>query len=260
MYASNDPTRYIWNIEKRRVQTLGVSATVPLSARQCPTYLERRGTGCMHLAHHGNYRNIVHAINFMYTEITVVVSLFLVIWASLSKGTHETFFPQSNFVPQKAFDGRTYLVQKSVHQLQVANMLARLAQNMEELIRALETRRETLPPFMQSALSRLQGKFSAEILREAVTDAKYTSYSLNKEEIHFCVRSRDGTDSIYDTNLMMYVCLHECSHLASSSQGHTQEFGQIFSFLVHEAAALGLYRPIDFKRFPAQYCGLVLNS
>ena len=71
-------------------------------------------------------------------------------------------------------------------------------------------------------------------------DSKYTSYSVNKgEEIVFCLRSKE-THQLHSIDLMMYVALHEISHICCPEIGHTPLFKKIFAFLVNRAIELEL--------------------
>ena len=45
----------------------------------------------------------------------------------------------------------------------------------------------------------------------------------------------------------MFVALHELSHVASKSIGHTDEFWDNFKFILIESEKIGIYKPIDYK-------------
>ena len=109
----------------------------------------------------------------------------------------------------------------------------------------------------------LKNKFNNIEISENIYDTNYTSYSGNKgEQIVFCMRSRNSAtkDNIHDINLMMYVVLHEISHIACPEWGHTPLFKEIFSFITKSASDLKLYVPIDFKNTPQEYCGMTINE
>ena len=91
-------------------------------------------------------------------------------------------------------------------------------------------------------------------------DTKYTSYSVNKgEKLVFCLRHRDGPNKgiLQDLNTLMFVALHEMSHLASKSYHHTPEFNDNFKFLMREAIHCGVYQKI---KLPKKYCGITITS
>lgn len=104
------------------------------------------------------------------------------------------------------------------------------------------------------------------ILSEAAIDDRYTTYTINKSNIHVCLRSRDTSEKLYDINLLMYVILHELAHLCNYNkdgqpiQGHGQEFREIFKILVKESILIGIYTFTDYSKNPTEYCGLTLSS
>lgn len=75
------------------------------------------------------------------------------------------------------------------------------------------------------------------------------SYTLNKDKIFLCLRDRDG--QTYDTNILMYVLLHEIAHTLCNEVGHTPQFKQIFDALLQRAIACGIYTPVTI---PKDYC------
>ena len=64
----------------------------------------------------------------------------------------------------------------------------------------------------------------------------------------------------------MYVILHELAHMCNYDKdnqpinGHGDEFKHIFNILVVESIQLNLYKYTDYKKFPVEYCGIILRS
>ena len=88
----------------------------------------------------------------------------------------------------------------------------------------------------------------------------YTSYSINKgEELSFCLISKK-TKLIHDLNLVMYVALHEISHIACPEIGHGFLFQKIFRKITEIAIDLGKYKKINFSETPLEYCGMNLST
>ena len=58
----------------------------------------------------------------------------------------------------------------------------------------------------------------------------------------------------------MFVIIHELAHVASESIGHTDEFWKNFKFLLIEAEKIGIYKPIDYKTNPKNYCGMEITD
>ena len=59
---------------------------------------------------------------------------------------------------------------------------------------------------------------------------------------------------------MMYVALHEISHIACPEIGHTPLFKNIFAFFTNKANDLNLYQIVDYAEQPVEYCGMILSS
>ena len=59
---------------------------------------------------------------------------------------------------------------------------------------------------------------------------------------------------------MTFVGIHEVAHIMTKSIGHTKEFWQNFKFLLKNAAKIGIYTPVDYKRKPKEYCGMKITD
>lgn len=95
---------------------------------------------------------------------------------------------------------------------------------------------------------------------ETPQDEKYTSYTINKgEKIVFCLRSK-LLDNIHDTNTLMYVVIHEMAHVGCPEYGHTPLFKKIFKFLLQQSIVIGIYKPVDYRINPQNYCGMTINE
>jgi hypothetical protein len=103
-------------------------------------------------------------------------------------------------------------------------------------------------------------------IRESSPNSDKTSFTINKgESIIFCIRSRRiekfiRSQSIHDYNILLYVALHEISHVACPEYGHTPLFKQIFRFFANEAVKIGIYEKEDFNDNPKEYCGMTIEN
>ena len=155
-------------------------------------------------------------------------------------------------------DGREYRVRDLPDKQQAANLLAKLRLNLGTLMDNLV---QSYPS--KSQVVRLQQNFRADPSRflESTPDAEHTSYSVNKgESVHFCLRQRDGSESLVDGNVMMFVALHEMAHMITESVGHDADFWNNFGWLLREAESRNLYTPTDFKAHPVAYCGVSITD
>ena len=76
------------------------------------------------------------------------------------------------------------------------------------------------------------------------------SVTINKKNIKLCVTNKNGMT--YNYNILLYVAIHELSHVLCDEQHHTQKFEKINSLLLQRAIDLELYNP-NIK-IPSNYC------
>lgn len=164
-------------------------------------------------------------------------------------------------------DNEFYLVRDLGDKQDAANMLSKIKHNMYKLTEHLQKLNQENRNFnkqdMTPYIKQLGERIKNCIIQESTDDGYYTSYSINKgEQIVFCLRSRhkDRKHNLHDLNLLMYVVLHEMSHVACPEIGHTKLFGEIFQFFVQEAEKIGIYQKINFRETPHEYCGMNIND
>lgn len=167
---------------------------------------------------------------------------------------------------KSSYDNNTYIinrVNKSEEFLQdSANMLAEI--NKKVLL--LKKHMDSFKNIPKYHFVNFFKNYKPSILSEASIDSRYTTYTVNKEEIHICLRTRDSKDKLYDINLLMYVVLHELAHFINYNKdsnpimGHGSEFLDIFEFLVKEAINIGIYKYENYNLYPKEYCNIILDS
>lgn len=89
-----------------------------------------------------------------------------------------------------------------------------------------------------------------DILNEVGLYKGNKSYTINKEKIFLCLK--DKNEEYYDTNMLIYVLLHEISHALCDEIGHTKKFNDIFNALLKEAVKKDIYD--DTKEIIQDYC------
>lgn len=78
-----------------------------------------------------------------------------------------------------------------------------------------------------------------DILDEIKVYKGNKSYTINKRKVYLCLK--DENDEYYSDNMLMYVFLHELSHVICEETGHTQLFHNIFQELLDYAVEEGVY-------------------
>jgi hypothetical protein len=159
---------------------------------------------------------------------------------------------------RSTIDGREYRVRDLPDKQHAADLLAKLRMKLSKLMDFLVQSYPTKPQVL-----RLEQNFKADPDRflESTPDAEHTSYSVNKgESVHFCLRQKDSSEQLVDDNIMMFVAIHEMSHMITKSIGHEPEFWNNFGWLLREAESQKLYKPTDFKSHPVMYCGVTITD
>lgn len=152
-------------------------------------------------------------------------------------------------------DGREYLVRNDSRAQETADTLAQINSRLSKLVEVLDDK--TPGPFKKNAVL-LKSRYTGNIAENI--DLVDTSYTLNKDEINFCLKTRDSEEKVYDINLLTFVAIHELAHVGCFSIGHGDEFKGVFKYLVKNAVANGLYKFKDYSKNKEEYCGIVIDS
>jgi predicted metal-dependent hydrolase len=156
-------------------------------------------------------------------------------------------------------DGKIYRVRDMEDKQQAADLLAKTRLKLTTLTDKLEQKYPDKPQIKQMIQN---FRNDPNRFLEATPDAQHTSYSVNKgESIHLCLRQRNTMDeSLVQENVLMFVAIHELSHICTESIGHGPDFWNNMGFLLREAEALNLYQYTDFKAQPVSYCGMQITD
>ena len=153
-------------------------------------------------------------------------------------------------------DGKRYCVRERNKLVMAADRLATINERMSRLVHHVE---EKYPD--RENVKRLVKGYNPKKIYETLPTSEYTAYSQNKgEKMAFCLDTDKKNGKLIDINTLMFVALHELSHVASKSIGHTDEFWKNFKFLIEEAASINIYQPIDYKQKPQKYCGMSITD
>lgn len=152
-------------------------------------------------------------------------------------------------------DNKEYLVKVSENSKEVADKLALMNQ---KFLKIIEIAQDEFPN--DPRVEFLKKNYDPTQLSESTKDEKYTSYSINKEKILFCLIARDENGALIDDNTLTYVGVHELAHLATDEIGHTDTYWDNFKWLLTIARKNGLYLYEDYSINPKPYCGIKISS
>ena len=154
-------------------------------------------------------------------------------------------------------DGNTYCVRERSKLELAADKLAKVNQNMKSLVKHCKNNFDS-----EERIKRLTEGFNPKKITETLPTSEFTAYSENKgEKIAFCLDTeKNNKGRLIDLNTLTFVAIHELSHVATKSVGHTPEFWANFKFLLQEAEKINIYKPVDYSKNPKKYCGLEIND
>ena len=203
----------------------------------------------------------------LHNKYTTFIQLFILLFiVGCSFVYYESF--QSEMINVKStVDNNEYQVRnitdKGNGSLDASDTLANLRKKMLQLISIVDEMEQKQDNYCKMACERLKKKFDPRVMSESPSDAKYTSYSVNKgEKIFFCIRSKDVKDKnkLIDINTLLFVAIHEMAHVMTKSIGHTKEFWNNFRFLLRVAVKNNIYKYQNFSEKPEKYCGMEITD
>jgi len=154
-------------------------------------------------------------------------------------------------------DGNKYCVREREKLQEAADLLASITEKCKKLVEYVG---EKYPN--QDNVKRLVDGFHPQKVVETLPTSKFTAYSENKgEKLAFCLnKTREGENNMIDEHTLMFVAIHELSHVATKSIGHKNEFWENFKFLLECAKEAGIHNPTDYKEKPKEYCGMKIKD
>ena len=125
-------------------------------------------------------------------------------------------------------NGNKYCVRDRAKLELAADKLAEINNRLNILVKHLK---ETYPN--KENVKRLVNGYNPKKIYETLPTSEYTAYSENKgEKLAFCLDTEKEGGRLIDINTLMYVALHEISHIATESIGHNDEFWYNFILLI----------------------------
>lgn len=154
-------------------------------------------------------------------------------------------------------DGNKYCVRDREKLQEAADLLAKTTEQCKRLVEYVGQKYPN-----KEEVKRLVAGFNPQKIMETLPTSEYTAYSENKgEKLAFCLnRKRQGEDQMIDEHTLMFVSIHELSHVATKTIGHKSDFWENFKFLLEAAKEAGIHEPRDYKEAPTEYCGMKIHD
>jgi len=154
-------------------------------------------------------------------------------------------------------DGNKYCVRERANIKKAADLLAKTAEKCKELVKYMGAK---FPD--KDGVKRLVAGYNPKKIMETLPTSEYTAYSENKgEKLAFCLNKKKGdANNLIDEHTLMFVAIHELSHVMTKSIGHKQDFWDNFKFLLDNAKEAGIHEPHDYKKKPQEYCSMKITD
>lgn len=154
-------------------------------------------------------------------------------------------------------DGDKYCVRERSNIKEASDLLAKTNVKMKKFVDYVDKKYPDKPN-----IRRLVKKFNPNKIVETLPTSEYTAYSENKgKKLAFCLnKEKHNNNNLIDENTLMFVALHELSHIATESIGHNKEFWDNFKFLLAEAQEANLYSMVDYSKENTEYCGMTISD
>jgi hypothetical protein len=154
-------------------------------------------------------------------------------------------------------DGNKYCVREREKVKQAADLLAKMTEKCKQLVAFVGKKYPE-----QENVKRLVDGFNPKKIMETLPTSSYTAYSENKgEKLAFCLnKKKEDNNQLIDESTLLFVAIHELSHIMTKSIGHKTEFWANFKFLLENAKEAGIHTPVDYKKSPQEYCGMKIHD
>lgn len=154
-------------------------------------------------------------------------------------------------------DGNEYCVREREKVDAAADLLATVTEKCKKLVAYVGEKYSD-----KDFSKRLVAGFNPKKVMETLPTSKFTAYSENKgEKLAFCLnRKKTENENLIDEHTLMFVAIHELSHVGTKSIGHKSDFWENFKFLLECSKESGIHNPIDYKKNPKEYCGMSIND
>ena len=153
-------------------------------------------------------------------------------------------------------NNKEYYVRKLPDKQEAADKLANIGIKLQNLIDGLDLEDKEKGKYNKQ----LKDNFNSDYITENIPGSQYVAYSVNKgEELSLCVREKD-TEKFMDDNIILFVAIHELSHIMTPENGHTPLFWDNMKYLLEQGSSMGIYKPVDYGKYPEMYCGMEITS
>lgn len=196
----------------------------------------------------------------MRSKVLFIVLIIIIIYLAADSAIEQSKYG----LVKSSVDSQFYRVNKTFPNYKpAANYLAKRNLKTIKFLRYLKEKYRSTPRDnkMSDIVANILHNYNFEVISENnPTSDKNTAYTVDKgKELYICIRVGGHSKKFIDPDLADFIILHEIAHMGSNTWGHQEEFWTTFKFVLHEAKLSGMYKIIDYKLFPQDYCSLYVD-
>ena len=185
-------------------------------------------------------------------ELTVLLLCIIVVFIYMNYIRKSLYLDKI----ESSVNGKKYYVRNLPDKNEAADKLANIGMSLQKLIDSLNEKDKE----KGEDILRLKKSFNSDYITENIPGSMYVAYSVNKgEELSICIREKD-TEKFIDNNTIIFVAIHELSHIMTDELGHTELFWDNMKYLLEKGSLVGIYKKIDYNKYPVMYCGMEIDS
>jgi len=185
-------------------------------------------------------------------ELTVLLLCIIVVFIYMNYIRKSLYLDKI----ESSVNGKKYYVRNLPDKNEAADKLANIGISLQKLIDSLDEKDKE----KGEDILRLKESFNSDYITENIPGSMYVAYSVNKgEELSICIREKD-TENFIDNNTIIFVAIHELSHIMTDEIGHTELFWDNMKYLLEKSSLVGIYKKIDYSKYPVMYCGMEIDS
>jgi hypothetical protein len=148
-------------------------------------------------------------------------------------------------------NNKKYSVIKTGDYTAAADMLASLEDKARAFIAAASVKYPN-----DTTIKRIQKYWTGSLTEIPQSDT--IAYALDKKDLFICVR--DNAGNIQQLNDLLFVLLHELSHIQNISYGHDAPFWKQFKRTLEMANKLGYLPYVNYDQYSVTVCGKTINA
>lgn len=148
-------------------------------------------------------------------------------------------------------NGKTYKVLRVGNFKEAADMLAALEDKARAFVDAASKKYPK-----DDNIRRIKKYWTGTITEIPQSDT--IAYAIDKKELYMCIR--DSTGRVQKLDDLLFVLLHELSHIMNPSWGHDESFWKQFKRTLEIANELGYLPYRDYDNYSVSVCGKNITS